>query len=257
MNKTFLKQVLLFENDTPTYSKVKDLCQKAMAYQDENHFYFLQAKRGEKVLIKDREHFFRFVSDTVGAKVDSFRNIHDILNATNRSENIKFSKDSKTNIVKIFDNVVAIKKRGEVIRLYQDFELEGLDEEKRFIAIENGESFLHVEQYVDKFDEEYFVYIAGYGNTLTRSFLKTKEVIFFVDYDIEGMNIYESFECVSKALHIPKEIKSYFQRYGNVILYKKQRARLRENYSNDVIPIIELIKEYSAVVEQEIIYETH
>jgi len=73
------------------------------------------------------------------------------------------------------------------------------------------------------------------------------------------MNIYESFTCKAKKLHIPKNIQSYFseKKYNNVELYKKQRARMKSNYSQDVMPIIKLIKKYSTVVEQEIIYETH
>ena len=48
MNKKILKQALLFENETPVYSNVKELCEVAVVYQDENNLYFLQAKRGQK-----------------------------------------------------------------------------------------------------------------------------------------------------------------------------------------------------------------
>jgi len=73
------------------------------------------------------------------------------------------------------------------------------------------------------------------------------------------MNIYESFRCKSKILHVPKNLEFYFQgeKYHNVKLYKKQRNRLKKSYSQEASVIIELIKRYSTVVEQEIIYEAY
>ncbi|MBU1658754.1 hypothetical protein KKG72_06850 [bacterium] len=256
MNKSILRQALLFENETPVYSNVKELCELAVVYQDENNIYFLQAKRREKTFIKNEKEFFRFISQTQDIDVKNFEDIVNILNAETRSENIRYSGDSKTNIVKVFDNVVVVKRRGEVAKLYQSDDLSELEKIESFLAIENGETFLNIEQFADNFDEEYFVYLAGYANTLTRTFLKTKYVHFFLDFDIEGMNIYESFTCKAKKLHIPKNIQSYFsdKKYNNVALYKKQRVRMKSDYSQDVMPIIKLIKEYNTVVEQEILY---
>jgi len=96
-----------------------------------------------------------------------------------------------------------------------------------FVAIENGETFLNIEKYTSYFKEQYFVYISGYSNSLTREFLSLK-------------------------------IESYFlnKKYHNVELYKKQRARYKKEYSKESMPIINLIKKYNTVVEQEIIYET-
>lgn len=257
MNKKLLRQVLLFENNTPIYGNVKELCALALKYQSENEIYFLQAKRREKTVIKNQELFFRFLSEVQNITIDSFENIHNILNSTTRSDNIKFSGDSKTNFIKVFDNVVVVKKRGEIAGLYRECDLHNFGDIDNFLAIENGETFLDIERFADNFDEEYFVYLAGYANTLTRTFLKTKEVTFFVDFDIEGMNIYESFTCKAKKLHIPKNIQSYFsdKKYNNVALYKKQRTRMKNNYSQDVMPIIKLIKQYNTVVEQEILYD--
>jgi len=257
MNKTILKQALLFEDDNPVSSKIKDLGELASKYQNENELYFLHAKRREKDVIKNRELFFGFLSQTQQVTVESFEDIHNILNATCRSDNIKFSGDSKSNFVRVFDNVVVIKKRGEIAKLYQSGDLHELSMIDKFVAIENGETFLNIDKFAEYFDEDYFIYLAGYANTLTRTFLKTKKVHFFIDLDIESMNIYESFECESKALHIPKDIEQYFsdKAYNNVELYKKQRARMKNVYSQDVMPIIELIQKYNTVVEQEILYD--
>ena len=257
MNKKLLRQALLFESNTSVYSSVKELCALALKYQSENEVHFLQAKRGQKAFIKNESEFFRFLSYTQDIHVESFVDITNILNATTRSENIKFSGDSKTNIVKIFDAVVVVKKKGEIAKLYQSCDLGELEAIEHFLAIENGETFLNIEQFAENFSEVYFVYLAGYANTLTREFLKTKEVNFFLDFDIEGMNIYESFECKSKHFHMPWHVENFFsdKRYNNVELYKKQRARLKSEYSQELNQLKELIQKYNTVVEQEIVYE--
>lgn len=257
MNRKILNQALLFENNSPVYSKVKELCEVASHYQEENTLYFLQAKRREKTLIKNEVDFFRFISQTQDINVKSFNDIESLLNARTRSENILYSGSSKSNYVRVFDNVVVVKKKGEMTKIYQKSDLVELSQIQRFVAVENGETFLNIENIADKFEEEYFVYIAGYCNTLTRNFLKSKEVNFFIDYDIESMNIYESFECKSKKLHIPVDIERYFkdERLHNVELYKNQIHRKKTEYSQSVAPIIKLIEKYNTVVEQEIIYE--
>ena len=259
MNKTILSQALLLENNNVPSSKIKELHKLALKYQSENEIYFLYVKRGAQSTIKNQEFFFRFLSETQSVIIKSFEDIANILNTSSRIDNIKFSGDSKSNFVRVFDSVVVVKKRGEIAKLYQIADLHKLERIEHFLAVENGETFLNIDKIADNFDEDYFIYLAGYANTLTRNFLKAKEVTFFVDYDIEGMNIYESFECKRKRLHVPKEIESYFlnKNYNNAALYKKQRARMKENYSKDVLHVIELIKKHNTVVEQEIIYETH
>lgn len=259
MNRTILKQALLFRDENPPSSKVKELSKQALKYQNENEIYFLYVKRGERAVVKDQELFFRFLSQTQEVNIEDFKDIDNILNAASRADNIKFSGNSKSNFIRVFDSVVVVKKRGEIAKLYKNDDLNELEMVENFLAIENAESFLNIEAFSDYFSEDYFIYLSGYANSLTRSFLKTKKVCFFVDFDIEGMNIYESFECKSKKLHIPKELENYFldKRYNNVELYKKQRARVKSDYSQEAMPIIELIKKYNTVVEQEILYETH
>jgi hypothetical protein len=67
------------------------------------------------------------------------------------------------------------------------------------------------------------------------------------------MNIFEDFISKKKRLFIPKNIKSVFEdkKNRNIELYKKQRRYLRENYSREVMPIVELIKTHQSVIEQE------
>jgi len=259
MNKTILKQALEFENDKhPNPSKIKQLKELSSNYSFENDIYFLEARRGSKSSIIDMDAFFIFLSETQEVKIESFEDINNLLQiTTSRKENIQKSGNSKNSFIRVFDNVVVVKKRGEKAQLYDINTINELDNQKSFLAIENGETFLNIDKIANNFQEEYYLYLSGYANSLTREFLKTKNVNFFVDFDIEGMNIYESFECKQKELYIPKNIEYYFSHdlYNNVDLYKEQRARLRSDYSNASMSIISLIKKYTTVVEQEIIDE--
>jgi hypothetical protein len=259
MNTSILKQAKRFENEEPTYSSVKAFCSLASVYQEENEVFFLEAKRGKRVKILHLHLFFEFLSDTQNFPIKSFQDIETLLTPyQSRKENILHTGDSKSNFIKVFDGVVLVKKAGELAQLYPKENLYLLDAIEQVVAIENAETFLNIENKMQYFSSEYFVYLSGYANTLTREFLENKSVEFFVDYDIEGMNIYESFTCVSKKLHIPIDIEAYFTtKLSNKALYLKQRKNLKTLYSPEAQIVIDLIKEYSSVVEQEIIYETY
>ncbi|MBN2782430.1 MAG: hypothetical protein JXQ66_04250, partial [Campylobacterales bacterium] len=103
-----------------------------------------------------------------------------------------------------------------------------------------------------KYGFENFVYLGGFANTLTREFLKDKDVVFFLDFDIEAIRIYDSFECKSKKFFRPDDIEDYFQNYSNQTLYKKQRKSLPDAHK-ELDWLIKLITKYSVVVEQEAI----
>lgn len=259
MNKTILKQALLFQDERPPYSRVKELLQAILEYQNENECYFFHAKRGERCIIKSHELFFLFLSQTQNLSIKKFEDIENILNANTRAQNIQLTGNSKSNFLRVFDSVVVIKKRAHKPQLYKKVELDELSHISSFVAIENGETFLNIESFADNFSEEYFLYLAGYANSATREFLQSKEVQFFVDFDIEGLNIYESFVCKKKSIHLPLNIEAFFQseKYSNVELYKKQRAKFKESYSPELEPIVKLIQKYNTVVEQEIVYETY
>jgi len=258
MNKKIITQAFLFEYENPTNYKIKELAQLAALYQKENDVFFLYTKRNERAVIKNKKEFFKFISETQNINVDGFEDLHNLMSASTRAENITYSGNSKLRYIKVFDNVVIIKKKGDIPKLYQQKQLSELEHIKKIVAIENGESFLNVDNYVEKFTQEYFVYLGGYSNKLTREFLKTKDVCFFLDFDIESMNIYDGFECQSKTLHIPDKMETFFKnkRCKNTELYKKQRARMRDSYSKEASLIIKLIKNNDTVVEQEFIYQT-
>ena len=140
MNKTILRQALLFKDTNPTLSKIKNLYEEAITYQTEAQNNFLYAKRREKSKITDMELFFEFLSDLEGVEITNFTHIENMLNATTRAENILYSGDSKSTIVKIFNMVVVVKKMGEIIQLYKEDELESLNDIESFVAVENGET---------------------------------------------------------------------------------------------------------------------
>lgn len=260
MNKKLLKQAKLFENEEPAYSRVRELCRLASEYQTENEILFLNnPKRGERARIINLEVFFEFLSESQDLNIKSFKELNNILNSNfSRVDNIRYTGDSKSSFIRVFDAVVLIKKIDELPQLYKKNDLAMINDISSFVAIENAETFLNIEPKAHHFSSRYFIYLAGYANTLTREFLNSKSVEFFVDYDIEGMNIYESFECKSKKLHIPNNIERYFTDIvDNKELYKKQRKNLKKDYSTEATVIIELIKKYSTVVEQEILYEAY
>jgi len=204
MHKVILKQAKRFENEEPTYSSVKVLCRLAFVYQEENEVFFLEGKR-VKILYLNL--FFEFLSDNQNFTIKSFQDIETILSPQqSRKDNILMSGNSKSSFIKVFDGIVLIKKIGELAQLYQKENLYLLANINKFVAIENAETFLNIENKTKYFSSEYFVYLSGYANTLTREFLVSKSVEFFVDYDIEGMNIYESFTCVSKILPTQNQI---------------------------------------------------
>ena len=134
--------------------------------------------------------------------------------------------------------------------LYQASDLQSL-KVTHIVAIENSESFLNLDE--SRFEGDYFIYLGGNANSLTRAFLVDKNVEFFVDYDIVSMNFYDQIIVKSKRLYVPNDLEELFVKYGNQPLYQKQRKLLKSDYSDEAMQIISLIKRYKKVLEQEIV----
>lgn len=254
INKTLLKKILLFEKTQPVFSIIKTLNEVIIKYQNDNEVYFFSASRGQRANILNEELFFEFVSQELlsGKKVTSFNDIKKILYADTRVDNIKYSGDSKTNYIRVFDNVVVVKKLGQIAQLVQEKDLDALALSHGYVVVENGESFLNVDTLNAAFKYDTFVYLGGYANTLTRKFLEDKKVEFFCDFDIEGMNIYESISCLEKSFYLPKNIDLLFEKFPNTELYKKQIKNLKENYDKKLDVLLQLITKNNTVVEQEV-----
>jgi hypothetical protein len=246
-----LNQALLLK-DGATFSKVKKLIILARNYQKENDELFLYAKPRDVVKILDEEIFFKFLSEVSGIKVRSFEDIQRYLQTNSKKENIIFTTSSKTKNIHPFNKTVLLRKKGELAKIYQEDDLKDIKIDK-VVAIENSESFLQIDKIWNKFKSEYFVYLGGNANLLTREFLTTLDVCFFIDFDIVSLNFYENIKTKSKQLYIPNNLEKLFIKYGNEKLYKKQRRFLKNGYSNEATKVIELIKRYKKVLEQEIL----
>lgn len=252
--KTLLKQALHFRNEMPQYSRIQLFYAQALDYQMLTGSLFISAKPRQDSRILDWEGFFEFLSDMANRRFDSFEDIDLYLERPkDRAEAIEKRGDSKSSYVKVFDKTLLIRRDTMPAQLFTVENIEVLRDFDRIVAIENAETFLTIERNRYDFSCDNYLYLGGQANDMTRNFMKDKSVLFFVDFDIVSMNIYEGFDCREKALFIPDDIEKYFSDYPNKELYKKQRRLLRESYREDTRKIITLIQKYSAVVEQEIV----
>jgi len=171
---------------------------------------FLLFEPRRRVQILDEELFFQFLSDEVGFQIRSFQEIAAVLNSTSRSEAVARSRESKWRPIAPFGEGLWLRRRGEPFaRFYTEEPQEAIE---RVVAVENGESFLHIASIQELFDAHWFLYLGGFGSQRVRSFLARREVICFLDWDIAGMNIYESLPARRKWLFVPDNIEELFQR---------------------------------------------
>jgi len=252
MNKSLLNQALKFKDNSPTFSQIEKLYKEVLIYQTQNDVFFMKAKCRTKSEILDWEVFFEFISEHIldNVVVNSFKDIEKIMQAKTRKENIAASGDSKNSIVRVFDNVVIYQEGDTNPTLYKD--IANVKPKEQILAVENGETFLNIHPLMFPFGFKEYVYLGGFSNTLTKEFLKDKDVVFFLDYDIEAIRIYDSFECKSKSFFKHPDIEKHFENNGNQNLYLKQRATLPVKHT-ELQWLLDLINKYSVVVEQEII----
>lgn len=250
MDRKLLKEALLFKEQDPPFSKVRYLFEKALMFAQENGV-FLEGQRGSRVKILDQKLFFEFVSANASCTIDSFEKIEKILSSNSRIDNTLLTSNSKSRFTKIFDTTIVLYHKG-AFTLHTAMP----DTASEVVAIENAESFLDITSIEHLFEEVYFIYLGGFGNRLTKEFLKTKDTLFFIDFDIVSMNFYENYPY-KKRLFIPPNIKELFARYANQGLYQKQRYLLKTSYKSEAKEIIALIKAHSGCVEQEIVNATY
>jgi hypothetical protein len=244
-----LNQALLIDEGV-TFSRVEKLIDLSREYQESNQEIILDARAREAVRIVNQEGFFDFVSEYSGVRVESFDDIRAYMQTDTKKENIAFSSDSKSKNIHPFNQTVLIRQRGKLPMLYQSGDLKSL-KVAHLVAIENSESFLNLDE--SRFEGDYFVYLGGNANRLTRAFLLDKNVAFFVDYDIVSMNFYDQIAVKSKTLYIPNDLEELFVKYGNQSLYQKQRKLLKSDYSDEAMQVISLVMQYKKVLEQEIV----
>jgi len=255
MDKTLLKQAQKFKNDMPTSSQTKYFNDQAKQYQSENNLYFVDIKHGKKSQVLDWDRFFVFLSEVGngGKTISSFEQLEQLLSPTqSRKENIENTGYSKSRYISVFDGVVIFQHANEEPKLYKKPQ-EIVINDTPILAVENGETFLNIYDIAYKFGFDQYIYLGGMSNSATRAFLKEKNVTFFLDYDIEAIRIYDSFECGSKSFFRYPELENYFAntKYQNEALYRKQLAALPLAH-DELQWLIDLIKKHSAVIEQEV-----
>lgn len=253
IDKILLQQAVKFKNNIPTNAQIKKLSKIAGEYQEDNEVFFLFTKYRKSPEIIDEKLFFEFLSDIYETDIDSFEDIEKLLqNSDSRKESIEKTGDSKSNYIRVFEKVVLFQIANNNPIVYKN-----CDEIKingKILAVENGETFLNIYSIMSKFGFEQFIYLSGYPNILTKKFLENKDVVFFLDYDIEAIKIYDSINCKSKEFFKHPDIEHYFnnKKFLNTELYKKQRYKLPKSH-NELQWLIKLIKDKSGVIEQEII----
>jgi len=254
MNKALLKQALKFKEKFPTNNQIQTLITIASKYQQDNEVYFLGIRHGEKPSIVNEGMFFQFLSDVTHLTIRSFNDIEFLVeNASSRKESIEKSGNSKEYFAKVFDKVIVFQLQNDNPILYSKIEHIPTIEGKQILAVENGETFLNIHAIMSKYGFQQFIYLSGFPNSLTKDFLKDKDVVCFLDYDIEAIRIYDSLSCKSKQFFKHPQIEEFFknQRFLNKKLYKNQRNKLPTNHI-ELQWLIELISRYSGVIEQEI-----
>jgi len=257
-NKTILKQALLFQDgQEPIYSKIKKLYENIIHYQELYNCIIVSAKPKQRAKILNQELFFKFLNEQVENKsIHSFLDLENYLSPSkNRKESITNQGDSKSYYSKVFHKTLLFKKHYKIAQLFTYNDIDNIQNIDNIVVVENAESFLYIEKNSYNFSYENYIYLGGQANTLTQKFLSNKTLLFFIDFDIVSMNMYEDFTCHKKELFIPYDLeeKYFIANEPNRTLYKKQIKYLRENYGDETSKVINLIKKYHAVIEQEVV----
>ncbi len=255
MDKILLNQSLKFKDNIPTFSQTRYLNKIVKLYEQEHEKVFTHIRFGQKSKILDLNEFFLFLSEVGndGKTISSFEEVEQLLSLTqSRKENIENSGDSKSRYISVFDGVVIFQHGNEEPKLYKNRDDIKVSDSP-ILVVENGETFLNIYDIAFKFGYEQYIYLGGMSNRATREFLKDKNVTFFLDYDIEAIRIYDSFECISKSFFKHPEIENCFAntKYQNEELYRKQLSALPVKH-DELQWLIDLINKYSAVIEQEV-----
>jgi hypothetical protein len=128
------------------------------------------------------------------------------------------------------------------------------------LAVENWESFYRLD-YPESSTLIVAVYLGGHVAEVTLTALADltpppERALHYGDYDWTGLAIFQRVQAVlpTATLYIPANIETLFQRHGNRKLIEDQAANARPSYTHsDCRAIVELIAQYNAGLEQEIV----
>jgi len=252
MNRTLLAQALRFKAQRPHNKQIEALFKSARDYQESNELFFLDVKYGQRPKITNEQLFFEFLTYESGLTIDSFEDIESLLEqSASRKESIQKSGNSKSSYIKVFEKALLFQQGEEQPKLYVDYS--NIVVEGEILAVENAETFLNIYPIMARFGFKNFLYLGGFPNKLTQEFLRDKDIVCFLDYDIEAIRIYDSILCEKKSFFKHPDIEYYFQQQSDKdkTLYLKQRKALPTEHS-ELDWLLQLIRDYSVVVEQEI-----
>jgi len=209
----------------------------------------------EYILNEDKEYFLFFDKKEVTYLNEKIFNefvewyLNNIIEkVSSKKEAIKKNRNSKKGSLHTTENLLIYRNKNERPVIYFN---EYPTIKDKIVIVENFESFLKID--FSLFEEEDFIYLGGYGNTFVRNFLKDKEVLFFVDFDFFGIEIFNSISCKNKKFFIPNDLEDKIKSFGSNELYKKQLFK-KDKLKIDVNTkkVYDLINRYSKCLEQEI-----
>lgn len=130
----------------------------------------------------------------------------------------------------------------------------------RLLTVENWEPFFRSD-YSGAPVPVMVAYLGGNAPGSVLEALKTfstlpEAVLHFGDYDWEGLYIFQRLQKVMPRarLHIPGNIESLFKQFGNRNLVEKQKRKsLFDEKNLECLPVIKLIEQHNAGLEQEIV----
>jgi hypothetical protein len=173
--------------------------------------------------------------------------------AKTKKESIEIHNNSKRKNIHTDENTIIFRRKEKRSEIYYK-EFPKIDNDK-IVAVENYESFLSID--FSLFNRNYLVLLDGFPSKMVQEFLKDKDVLFFVDFDFYGIEIFNKVECKEKAFFLPKNIEELIKNKGSRKLYKNQlfkKEKIKNNNNNKNINyLLSLIDKYSKCLEQEIL----
>lgn len=159
--------------------------------------------------------------------------------------------DSLSQLTRKFGMAAAMTDRLATISLPMDWHL---------LTIENWEPF-HRADYSDQTEPVMVAYLGGNAPEIVIEALKRlapppSRVLHFGDYDWDGLYIFQRLQSVLPAarLYVPEDIALLFKRFGDRQLLARQIPKTAFDRQNrDCRPIIQLMAEHNAGLEQEIV----
>lgn len=130
----------------------------------------------------------------------------------------------------------------------------------RLLTVENWEPFYRAD-YTGAPVAVMVAYLGGNVSDISINALKTfrhppERLVHFGDYDWEGLYIFQRLQKAvpSARLYIPENVETLFKQYGRRKFLEKQKRKAAFDMANSAcLPVIKLIEQYNAGLEQEIV----